>query len=67
MGYIWAFVFMLGGVVGDQLAAWLRHRWLARHRPTMSIEEATDRIMAELAEERHVAEEAMGRIEPNDK
>jgi hypothetical protein len=62
MYFLWAVLFMVGGITGGELVAWVRGAWVARYQPTMSVEEATDRILAELAEHRRLAEEAMWRI-----
>jgi hypothetical protein len=55
----WNVVFMVLGIVGSEVAGWLHQRWVTRHRPTMSIEEATEHLKAELAEHRRLTEEAM--------
>jgi hypothetical protein len=62
MVYIWTVVFMGAGILGGELVAWLRQFWLARYGPTLSIEDATEQIMAELAEQRRLAEDAMWRL-----
>jgi hypothetical protein len=61
VAYFWACLFTLLGIVGGELIAWLHERWVDRYHPTMTIEEATEQLKAELAEHRRQTEEAMWR------
>lgn len=55
------FVGIVGGVLAAELVAWVRHR-RTRRKPSMTIEEATEQLKAELAEHARRTEEAMLRI-----